>query len=239
MLSTACQNAVLKGAANLTAQVTANWHATQFVPIDRQRILEFAIYGFVGANINYVWQDFLERTFPTRRAAAAHQKQHFRPAPVGDKDDGGKSEHHVIPVASIAPPSAVAAGIGPSATSHHHALPSAAAKDGGISWFNVLAKLVADMTLGLGFLICILLFITNVARVQRFADILDIIGQKLFRLLLAGWHIWPIVGLISFVWIPVRWRVLVGGCIGFGWNIFLSIVAVSTTPISATAKPGG
>ena len=79
----------------------------------------------------------------------------------------------------------------------------------------------------------------HVARVQRLGDILDIIGQKLFRLILAGWHIWPIVGLISFVWIPVRWRVLVGGCIGFGWNIFLSIVAVSTTPVSAVAKPGG
>ena len=235
MLSTACQNAVLKGAANLTAQVTANWHSAEFVPIDRQRILEFAIYGFVGANINYLWQDFLENTFPTRRAAA-RQKHHFRPVPVGDKDDGGKSEHHAIPM--VAMPPASAAAHSPAALPHGPSAAAAAAKDGGISWFNVLAKLVADMTLGLGFMICVLLVITNVARVQRFGEIL--IRQKLFHLLAAGWHIWPIVGLISFVWIPVRWRVLVGGCIGFGWNIFLSIVAVSTTPIpAAAAKPGG
>ncbi|KAI1248944.1 hypothetical protein MGN70_010147 [Eutypa lata] len=238
MLATACQNAVLKGAANLTAQVTANWHATDYVPIDRQRILEFAIYGFVGANINYVWQEFLEKTFPGRRVE--QKRRHFRPAPVGDKDDGGKSEqhhhHHVIPMTTLPlpPPSS-----SPSA-SHHHGPASAPTNDGGISWFNTLAKLVADMTLGLSFMICILLVITNIARVQQFGEILDIIQQKLWQLMKAGWHIWPVVAFISFVWIPVRWRVLVGGCVGFGWNIFLSIVAVSTRPISsAQSKPAG
>ncbi|CAI4212394.1 unnamed protein product [Parascedosporium putredinis] len=72
-------------------------------------------------------------------------------------------------------------------------------------WRNVIAKLVLDQTFGLLASGCVFLICTNIAR--------------------AGWHIWPLVAMCNYLWVPVRSRVLVAVFVGFGWSIFLSIFA--------------
>lgn len=55
------QSALLKSAANLTAQA-AN---SKLTAIDWQSVAEFAIFGLIQAHLNCHWQRFLENTFPT------------------------------------------------------------------------------------------------------------------------------------------------------------------------------
>ncbi|KAH8673339.1 hypothetical protein BX600DRAFT_455077 [Xylariales sp. PMI_506] len=211
-ISTAIQNTFIKAGANLTAQIAVQWSSKEPLPLDVQRIFEFGIFGFIGANIGYVWHLFLEHQFPT------HVVANPRLAPIlapGEKDKDG---------AAAAPPPLTAAAVtglddGPVAVK--------------VSWKNIVAKTVADQTFGLSLMITIFLIITNVARVPHLSDLLGVIQQKLWVLLLAGWHLWPLVAVCNFLWVPVRWRVIVSSCVGFLWNIFLSFMSMST-PVAST-----
>ncbi|KAK6077929.1 Mpv17/PMP22 family protein [Seiridium cupressi] len=212
MLTTAIHNTFIKGAANLTAQLAVQWNATDPQPLDLQRILEFAIFGFIGAHIGYIWHHFLEHQFPT------HTIPHVGQPPViapGEKDKDAS--------APLPPPAASTAdqGSGGGATK--------------VSWKNVMAKVIADQTVGLCVMITTFLIITNIARVPHLVDVFQVVEEKLWRLVRAGWNIWPIVAMCNFLWVPVRWRVLVSSCVGFLWNIFLSLVSMG--PVAST-KPG-
>lgn len=63
------QSALLKSAANLTAQA-AN---SSLSAIDWQSVAEFAIFGLIQAHLNCHWQRFLEDTFPTLSPARDKQ----------------------------------------------------------------------------------------------------------------------------------------------------------------------
>lgn len=65
-LKIAAQSALLKSSANIVAQLAAGWHDSSPRPLDWQRVLEFAIFGLIQAQLNCWWQQFLEDAFPTR-----------------------------------------------------------------------------------------------------------------------------------------------------------------------------
>jgi protein Mpv17 len=213
MISTAIQNTFIKAAANLTAQLAVQWKSHESQPLDVQRILEFAVFGFVGAHIGYVWHHFLEDKFPTHTAAARASPPPIELQP-GDKDKDAASAPPPLPP-----------GLDPKAGPLS------------MSWRNIVAKLVADQTVGLSFMIVTFLIITNIARVPHLVDVFEVIEQKLWMLVLAGWHLWPLVAVCNFVWVPVRWRVLVSSCVGFAWNIFLSVVSMAK-PVVSSVQPG-
>lgn len=213
MLITAVQASCLKAAANLTTQLATSWYSDAAPEaIDKQRILEFAFYGFVGAVINYEFQHFLERKFPTRTHTSAR-----RPAASPGSLEKGSSD------AGGSGGGGVGGGGGPEK-------PAIAEGGGGsgeyaINYRNVAAKLLLDQTLGLTFFISLFLVITNVLRLPTLALTADLVRRKIGGLVRAGWTIWPVVGLINFIWVPVRSRVAVSACISFGWTIFLSVIA--------------
>ncbi|KAH7354230.1 hypothetical protein B0T11DRAFT_357557 [Plectosphaerella cucumerina] len=60
------QSAALKSLANIVAQLAARWHDPVPQPLDWQRLVEFAIFGLIQAQLNTHWQRFLEDLFPTR-----------------------------------------------------------------------------------------------------------------------------------------------------------------------------
>ncbi|ETS85288.1 hypothetical protein PFICI_03313 [Pestalotiopsis fici W106-1] len=221
MLSTAIHNTFIKAGANLTAQLVVQWSSKDPQPLDRQRILEFAIFGFIGAHIGYIWHLLLERQFPTHIIPRVGP-----PLPViapGEKDKDVAIPLPLPPSSAVADP----IGGGPASSSGGSATK--------VSWRNVVAKLVADQTVGLCVMISVFLIITNVARVPHFADVFIVVETKLWRLLRAGWNLWPIVAMCNFLWVPVRWRVIVSSCVGFLWNIFLSLVSMGP---AAGAQPG-
>lgn len=204
--TTAINNSCLKAAANLTAQLAAGWHAPTSQPLDLQRIAEFAVFGFVGAQIGYRWQHLLEDLFPTRRSNVLPR---VPPSPGEEKTND--------------PPGAAGDQ-------------SQSESEPGIDWRNVAMKLVADQTVGLLMMIIIFLIITNAARLRSVPLVMEAIQQKAFKLVKAGWTIWPAVAICQFLWVPVRWRMIVAGCIGFGWNIFLSIASMSPPPSAQLVK---
>ena len=89
MLVTAVQASCLKAAANLTTQLATGWYSDAAPEsLDKQRVLEFAAYGFIGAVINYEFQHFLERKFPTRTHASKRPSK----ASPGSLEKGGSGD---------------------------------------------------------------------------------------------------------------------------------------------------
>ncbi|KAK7958676.1 hypothetical protein PG988_013524 [Apiospora saccharicola] len=212
MLATALQNTCIKAAANLTAQLASRWHAEGTPePLDKQRILEFAFFGFIGALIGYEWHHGLERHFPTRTRT-------FKQRVAGDNLEKGRDpeEKPAVPESSGGNGGGGGGGSGSG---------SGSSGDLKISYRNVAAKLVLDQTISLSLMITLFLIITNILRLPTLALVFGVVRRKLWGLLRAGWTIWPAVGLVNFIWVPVRSRVLVASCVGFGWNIFLSVMA--------------
>lgn len=202
-LSTAIRAFFLKAAANLTAQLAARWHAQDPIPqpIDRQRILEFAVYGFFQAQLGYFWHILLERLFPSRRSGDM-----IPPPPSKEKGDDDEESRLSTEGTSI---------------NFKELLKSSRQ---GVIWWNIAAKLLIDQTIGATCFLSIFLVWTNFFRVQSISEIPAIWRAKIVTIIYASWAIWPWVMGLNFVLVPVEKRQLVSVCVGFCWNIVLSLL---------------
>lgn len=207
LLSTAIRALFLKAAANLTAQVASRWHSQDPIPhpIDRQRILEFAIYGFFQAQLGFFWHVFLERLFPSRRPVET-------PAPKEKLDDGDEESRLSTEGTSV------------------NLLETLKAAKHGVNWWNIVAKLALDQTVGCVTFLSIFLAWTNLFRVEHLSEIPEIWRAKIFTIMYASWAIWPWVMMLNFVLVPVEKRQLVSVCVGFCWNIVLSLLTHPDPP---------
>ncbi|CAN8098248.1 unnamed protein product [Discula destructiva] len=207
-LSTAIRAFFLKAAANLTAQLAARWHAQDPIPkpIDRQRILEFAVYGFLQAQLGFFWHIFLERLFPSRRPADTLVAQ---PKEKGSDDEESRlsTEGTTVNLLEVLK------------SSRH-----------GVNWGNIVAKLLLDQTIGMFCFLSIFLAWTNLFRVEHLSEIPAIWRAKILTIIYASWTIWPGVMMLNFVLVPVEKRQLVSVCVGFCWNIVLSLLTHPEPP---------
>lgn len=208
LLSTAIRALFLKAGANLTAQLAARWHAQDPVPqpIDRQRILEFAVYGFFQAQLGFVWHIFLERLFPSRRPSDA---------PVGPPKEKANDDEE--------------SRLSTEGTSVH-LLEILKSSRQGVNWWNIVAKLLLDQTIGMFCFLSMFLAWTNFFRVESLSEIPKIWRAKIFTIICASWLIWPWVMTLNFVLVPVEKRQLVSVCVGFCWNIVLSLLTHPEPP---------
>jgi hypothetical protein len=53
----------------------------------------------------------------------------------------------------------------------------------------------------------------------------DEVREKFGPLMWDGYKLWPAFAVVSFVWIPVERRVLLGSLVGVAWGIYLSLLA--------------
>ena len=67
IVSIAVQSALLKAAANITAQTITRPDTSPCTPLDWTRIAEFAVFGIVSAPLASLWQQLLEENFPSQR----------------------------------------------------------------------------------------------------------------------------------------------------------------------------
>lgn len=214
----------IKVSANLVVQIIRQWKARasidpqqpeqerQIVGFDWQHVAEFAVYGFIGSQVGNVIQFILEDWFPT---GGSSHTQDVLPRVMSRDDKPVLEEKKKDDDAIFLASAAAAAG-----RKRWWNL------DPDISWRNVLAKLLLDQTIGLFISSTVFLTCTNIARVPHPLLVFPVIKEKLWPLVKAGWHLWPLVAMCNFLWVPVRSRVLVAVCVGFGWSIFLSIISM-------------
>ena len=219
----AVQAAAMKVLANITVQLISRWYngPEQFA-FDYLQVLEFALYGSLNSQLSNVIQFVLEDWFPTAKGS-----EDFR-LPVRDHEallQLGEKKDDELAAAASAP----AGGIWiarPRSLLERLRRRLGLRED--VIWRNLLAKMLLDQTIGLAISAIVFLTFTNIARVPHPSLVLPVIRSRILSLVLAGWHIWPLVALVNFLWVPVRSRVLVTVFFGFGWSVFLSVFAMRT-----------
>lgn len=222
----ACQAMAIKVSANLVVQTIRIWHTPSSPDepppgLDWQHVAEFAVYGFMGSQVGNIIQFILEDWFPTGGSShtqgggdvlprvirrdemmAAEEKKKMKLDDANDRESGGV------------------------AVTQRTGSKKWLNLDPNLSWRNVMAKLILDQTVGLLITSTVFLTITNIARVQNPLLVFAVIRERMWPLVKAGWHLWPLVAMCNFLWVPVRSRVLVAVIVGFGWSIFLSIFSM-------------
>ena len=68
---------------------------------------------------------------------------------------------------------------------------------------------------------------------KRIEDGVDSVKNKTWPTLIASWKIWPLVQLINFSLIPVKYNLLVINLVQVWWNVYLSSICNSSPQIGA------
>ena len=90
--SVAIQSAILKAAANLTAQTLTHWNTQSSTTYDWTRVAEFAAFGIVSAPLATAWQRLLEDNFPSQQRAGSGDEPPKAAIGTAEKHDKSTAE---------------------------------------------------------------------------------------------------------------------------------------------------
>ncbi|KAJ4199324.1 hypothetical protein NW759_016150 [Fusarium solani] len=207
-------------ALSLMGEITLTMTSQQPLIIDWVPVAQFIIWTIISTPPNYLWQDYLEQTFPAYHAAPTHAaaekvlrsddeaingmiakvdlvepKFNVRNALVKtmlDQTAGAAVNTFLFSIFMHALKAAIArpAGLKASGQTATFSFSGSAINYDCVDWSLVLARAQAEF----------------------------------FPLLMAGWKLWPAVSLTNFVFIKtVEGRNLLSGLAGVGWGIYISL----------------
>ncbi|GAB1311645.1 hypothetical protein MFIFM68171_01855 [Madurella fahalii] len=216
------QTAIINALSAALAQlITAQQNNKPFHPSPLP-IFQFLLFGLVSTPPNFLWQDFLETTFPaygggappTREAgedkAGAGAGTSAQPR-LNKRNTLAKAvlDQTVGAVANTLLYSCFMHGI-QMAMAHHHHHHHHHQLGGSAGWDWLLSDPWGAV---------------------RYADVdwavvWERARAEFWGLLTAGWRFWPLVSLVNYVFLTsVQARNLVGGLAGLGWGVYLSLAA--------------
>ena len=189
---------------NSISSTLACTHETNAAPqkpfaFDTLQLLRFVLLTILTVPPNYLWQAWLERTFPARTLDASPN-----PADVAergratekDREDLGYREEQ---------------GEEPTARLNY--------KNTAIKWF------VDCITLGAVANTVLFLVLMGFMKGRSRAEIATAIQTETIPIIFAGYRIWPLASVISFTLVPVEKRIVFLSVIGLVWGVYMSLVA--------------
>ncbi|KAM4055739.1 peroxisomal protein [Hirsutella rhossiliensis] len=204
ILAATLQAAALSTASNLCAQFLEAYQNKHAFTLDMQQLARFLALTFMTTPPNYMWQQFLERTFP------AH------PSRLPRKDH---VELKSLEEAAVAPAQPGAGSGAGDAVGGLDRSPRLNLRNTLTKWF-VDCIVVGAIANTVAFLV-----IMGVLKGQPGAQIWRNVETETIPIILAGYKMWPIASIISFSFIPVHRRVVFLSFVGLLWGIYMSLVA--------------
>ncbi|KAK7750009.1 hypothetical protein SLS62_008000 [Diatrype stigma] len=198
------QSAVLAATSNFLAQALMAYRNETSLVLDWVPMFQFILFAFISTPPNFLWQEFLESTYPAYKAtagtsAAEKKEQKQEQAPklskgntaakfVLDQTVGAAANTFLFSVFihSIQAAMAVSSGSAGGVVGLDYSK---------VDWTHVLARSRAEFA----------------------------------ALVVAGWRLWPLVSLVNFTLVKtVEGRNLVGGLAGVAWGVYMSLVAAGS-----------
>ncbi|KAL7274823.1 hypothetical protein RUND412_002254 [Rhizina undulata] len=177
--------------------ITAKKNKQHFA-FDFFRAYHFLLYALLSTPPNFYWGIFLEEFFP------AYVARHYL-IRGPEKDGIYISEKY-------------------EGFSDESRVDFTAAGKLEFSWRNTLYKVALDQLvagpLNALFYLCIMGSLNGLES----SGLYSLIEEELVNMCFKAWKVWPAVALFMFVVVPVERRRLFSTCVGFGWNIFLSLM---------------
>ncbi|KAI8956536.1 hypothetical protein F5Y11DRAFT_353571 [Daldinia sp. FL1419] len=222
------QSAVLAATSNLLAQGLTAYQNKASLIIDWVPVFQFVLYSFLNVPPNFLWQEFLEGSFPA---------------------------HHIIPT-SAAVKSAAASDEKELEKELEKEGKEGKLVERKLNIANTTIKIILDQTVGA--VVNTFLFSLFIHSIQQamprplglplsgpaksvqylssrgavdyskvnWAEVVAHSRAEFYKLLVAGWKVWPVISLINFAFIKsIQGRNLVGSLAGVGWGIYMSLIA--------------
>jgi hypothetical protein len=207
IVSATMQSAFLGGLSNVLAQVIAAYRSNDAVEINWIPVFQFLLYSVLNTPINFLWQEFLESTFPA-----------YPPPPR--RKPGAKVPPPRFSVRNTLAKFALDQTVGATFNTLLFStfMRSLLAASEHAPRVTSLSKAVAFWTTSGA---------VDFSRVD-FPSVWRAAQDEFWDIVVAGWKLWPAVSLINFTLIKtVQGRNLVGSVAGVVWGIYMSLVAAA------------
>ncbi|KAK7984727.1 hypothetical protein PG996_006035 [Apiospora saccharicola] len=196
--------AALSSTSNVLAQFLEAYNAQKPFAFDHLQFLRFVILTLITCPPNYIWQQWLERSFPAYERRAA-------------PNDVEKNQHEMEKMSES---NGASVGVGQSGAGGE------AANKPKLNIQNTMAKWFIDcMTLGAVMNTVAFFILMGFLKGQGLGQIGFNIRNETIPLIVAGYKIWPFASIISFACIPVEKRIVFLNFVGLLWGIYMSLVA--------------
>ncbi|KAI0849884.1 hypothetical protein F5Y00DRAFT_45219 [Daldinia vernicosa] len=217
------QSAVLAATSNILAQgLTAYQNETPLV-IDWVPVFQFVLYAFLNVPPNFLWQEFLEDSFPAYHimptsAAVASAAANDEKA-LEKEEEEGKLVERKLNISNTAVKMILDQTVGAVVNTFLfslfiHSIQDAMLRPLGASLSGPAKS--AQYLFSRGAI--------DYSKVD-WASVVARSRAEFYELLVAGWKVWPVISLINFAFITsIQGRNLVGSLAGVGWGIYMSLV---------------
>ncbi|KAI9150432.1 PXMP2/4 family protein [Paramyrothecium foliicola] len=195
MMSATVQAAGLSTLSNFLAQFIQAYQEKRAFSLDLIQLLRFVALSFMTAPPNYVWQQYLEKTFP---AYPAGRQANVRSDIELKAMEEASRDGEVMPTP---------------------AQPVFSYRNTITKWF------VDCITMGAIMNTVAFLVLMGIMKGQGTTQIWNNIANETIPIIVAGYKIWPIASIISFSFIPVHRRIVFLSFVGLLWGIYMSLVA--------------
>jgi hypothetical protein len=195
MIKATLAAAVLSSISNFLAQILEAYRDEKPFVFDKLHLIRFVILALLTSPPNYVWQQFLERSFPAyeRKTPARDVESQLR-----NKEEVGLGSGHEAPAEQK---------------------PRLNVRNTVTKWFIDCITLGAVMNTVAFFVLMGLL------KRQSMTQIGYNVRNETIPLIVAGYKIWPFASIISFSCVPVERRIIFLNFVGLIWGIYMSLLA--------------
>ncbi|KAI1181324.1 Mpv17/PMP22 family protein [Nemania sp. FL0916] len=224
IVSATLQSAVLAATSNTLAQCLAAYQTEKPLVLDLVPVFQFVLYAFLNVPPNFLWQEFLESSFPAYHVSPTHAA--VKSAAAGDdkeldrEAEEGKLVEPKLNVANTAIKLVLDQTIGAAANTFLfslfiHSIQAAMPRPLGTPLSNPDKSLQYLLTRG-----------AIDYRKVNWTHVVASSRREFLTILVAGWKLWPFVSLINFAFVKsIEGRNLVASLAGVAWGIYMSLVA--------------
>ncbi|MCJ1441371.1 MAG: hypothetical protein MMC23_001857 [Stictis urceolatum] len=184
---------------------------------DVPALFRFILVSALSASLNFIWLQWLERTFPARSVPVArHQTISISPRSQSYSDYAlrerdGDDASNLLELGQ---------------KDMRQTEIEKREREGSFAWKNMVIKWFLDaMTFGALWNASLFLAAMGLLKGNSWAMIRKSITEETVPIVLAGYRIWPLASIISFLLVPVEKRIVFFAFVGILWGIYLSLAA--------------
>ncbi|KAI0388410.1 Mpv17/PMP22 family protein [Xylariaceae sp. FL0594] len=223
IVSATLQSAVLSATSNILAQCLTAYQTDKPLVIDVVPVFQFVLYTLLNVPPNFLWQDYLESTFPAYHASPTSAA--VKSAAAGDDkqlDEAARKGTLVEPKLNLTNTAikllldqTVGAAVNTFLFSlFMHSIQAAMPRPLGTPLSNPDKSVQYLLTRGS----------IDYGRVD-WSRVVANSQSEFYPILFAGWKLWPFVSFINFAFVKsIEGRNLVASIAGVAWGIYMSLL---------------
>ncbi|KAI1437817.1 Mpv17/PMP22 family protein [Xylaria sp. CBS 124048] len=227
IVSATLQSAVLTATSNTLAQCLTAYKSDKHFVLDLVPIFQFVLFAFLNVPPNFLWQEFLESTFPAHAPSSSSSSSSSSSAATNDEKKANKAakDGKPAPQPKLNIPNTIIKflldqSLGAAANTFLFSLFIHSIQD---AMPRAPGHPLSSPEKSLQYLLSA--SVINLGRVN-WDRVVAVSQREFFPIMSAGWRVWPFVSLINFAFVKsVQGRNLVASCAGLGWGIYMSLLA--------------